>query len=1192
VYRLPHLEKVVDIDHGYRIYSVCFSSGGESIVTGSNHQQATVYNLESGKEVSVYRGRSTVWVATYSTCGHYLGMGDFANYLQVFDVRTDEIVLTENHKNPVRCIVFSRSMMAVGGQNCRVFLYDLETWTKFAEIAVDSFVGAVAFSPNEMILLVGSYSGVLTWHDARTGIVLRKTALDGGTIFTAAFSPDFSTYIVGQKSGVLTVFDTLSSCVCNRINRDAEVHNAFFTSDAKHLAVGGYDNRLVFYSTDAGRLVHEFDVVDGEANIVCPSPDGTMLAVGGKAKHLHVFDLMSKDAELWHIEHIGIFAMAFSPDSSKLATAGSKYVFYVYDTSTQELLFERRRPTGDWSTVICFVLRGAAVAVGGGRYAEQGTHIYDSTTGDLLLTLEGGNFLRSPPMENMQGGDIASSLAGDILAVGGHSRALSIYRVAGDGGAGLTCTLAAGRELGEIVSAVHVADSGDRVFAGCCNGDFFIFDIPDMHPGELGGELGGELRATLPESVEHGCFSSDGKMLAVSDSTWTLHLYNTDPFVPMHRVAFGQSEWTTTIFHRFYFMHDPVSSAARHLVCSVGQQVFVVAVGGAFWHPPVEMQRHANRTALLSNIERFPALLSAPCTSDGGWTLLQCLIDAGEDETARALLWVEPSCCLALDAAGQTSAFDTALRCQADGVLTDLITAVSTIMDRQESGMLPTCLIDRVLPELATDRFEPIVVHLLTQGWTKVDPGISHAVAEQSQIAALVGRRLHPLSHPLSRTSPYSTSVQGGLWEDLSDSTKQSEVVARRVPWPHLARHRVLSALVKLESVRPFETGMLHAVVEAHWSAYARRHFIQHMLVHLLWTCSFTWLALIITAEESSSVGARIATSAGCLAGSAFVFCYEIKQLMAEGFQSYASDPWNALHVVSASLVVYVTVSFLFGGANDNLRSMAALTTIFLYLGVIFFARGFDRTAAIVRMLLQVISDCVAFMSVVFVLVAGFGISMHILYKNDDAGDDELLKSASGSLLWAFTAGILLDFDVDTLRRNSVNSQLAITIFVSQMALISLVSLNALIAFMGDSYSRVAKTQVAERMRERAALVCESLMLMGAEKRHEIEEQNAWTHVLVPARGLCDFLSAFTKDDSAREVKVELEALGAQVKELKQLIMLRGRDSSSGAVAAAAAAVVFAKRHNQAMPPASEGAVADAGAASNAAVPSDAANAL
>lgn len=101
------------------------------------------------------------------------------------------------------------------------------------------------------------------------------------------------------------------------------------------------------------------------------------------------------------------------------------------------------------------------------------------------------------------------------------------------------------------------------------------------------------------------------------------------------------------------------------------------------------------------------------------------------------------------------------------------------------------------------------------------------------------------------------------------------------------------------------------------------------------------------------------------------------------------------------------------------------------------------------------------------------------------------------------------------------------------MTLVMVVALNAMIAFMGESFNKVNGIRGAEMCRQRAALLVEYLTLFDKEK---YERDMAWVHLLAPASLIDDASSAFDMEDALSQLtQRQREHAASHAAEIKNL---------------------------------------------------------
>jgi len=65
------------------------------------------------------------------------------------------------------------------------------------------------------------------------------------------------------------------------------------------------------------------------------------------------------------------------------------------------------------------------------------------------------------------------------------------------------------------------------------------------------------------------------------------------------------------------------------------------------------------------------------------------------------------------------------------------------------------------------------------------------------------------------------------------------------------------------------------------------------------------------------------------------------------------------------------------------------------------------------------------------------------------------------------------------------------------LTITSIISMNALIAFMGNTFGRVLEEKTAVLTRLKAMFILEIYCQIGAARRKQMEEENSWTYIIV-----------------------------------------------------------------------------------------------
>jgi WD40 repeat protein len=163
--------------------------------------------------------------------------------------------------------------------------------------------------------------------------------------------------------------------------------NYRFSPDGKTFASAPYKGMIRLWDAATGKEIRTFKGVAGDGTQPFAfSRDGKILATCS--------DHRSDTIRFWDVEkgteirpfgghNVGISALAFAPDGTKLISGSVDQTSRVWETATGKELAQHEHKAG--VTAVAFSSDGKTVASGD---SSNTTHIWDSTTGKLLHTLE------------------------------------------------------------------------------------------------------------------------------------------------------------------------------------------------------------------------------------------------------------------------------------------------------------------------------------------------------------------------------------------------------------------------------------------------------------------------------------------------------------------------------------------------------------------------------------------------------------------------------------------------------------------------------------------------------------------------------------------------------------------------------------------------------------------------------------
>ncbi len=358
--------------HGHvgEVVSCELARDGTSVLSASTDGTARIFDLASGAPRRVLFGHKT-WLTAcaWSPDAREVATTSLDGTARVFDaVRSDPSHALGEHAKLVRDLAFDPAgrWLASCSFDCTVRLTPVGTDGADGPFTLEGHtrrVGCVAWQPDADRLVSGSNDAtVRVWSAASAEC---EAVLEGfdGAVHALAFDPSGKELAVGASTGEVSVWDASTWSRVRTFPGEASLADLDWSSDGTRIAVAderglrvldartgatrldiettdplrcvaftpsgefvvGGGLEVYWWNATSGRLLTKLDMPDAAADLAF-HPSGLPLAIATSGGAVHLWEPWSPEVLLSLRGHRSwLFAVAFSPDGTELASAGGSY---------------------------------------------------------------------------------------------------------------------------------------------------------------------------------------------------------------------------------------------------------------------------------------------------------------------------------------------------------------------------------------------------------------------------------------------------------------------------------------------------------------------------------------------------------------------------------------------------------------------------------------------------------------------------------------------------------------------------------------------------------------------------------------------------------------------------------------------------------------------------------------------------
>jgi WD40 repeat protein len=341
--------------HSYRVTSVCYSSDGHRILSGSLDRTIKEWNVFTGECISTYTGHSDrITAVRYSNDGKKILSGSRDGMIKEWDVFTGECIRTyTGHSDYVTSINYSNDCNRIlsGSKDSTIKEWDVLTGEcirvykeKGNFFGIESSIECVSYNSDAKRILSGSWNGKIKEWDTETGKCIRSYKGHSHKNTSA----DHKRFLSALENNTITGLD-----ISIYTGHFLKINSVSYSSDDKMILSGSKDKTIKEWNRETGKCIRTYIGHSSYVTSVIYSNDGKKILSGSDDKTIKEWDRETGECIRTYIGHSDrVTSVSYSIDGKKILSGSRDVTIKEWDRETGECI---RTYTGRSPKVISII---------------------------------------------------------------------------------------------------------------------------------------------------------------------------------------------------------------------------------------------------------------------------------------------------------------------------------------------------------------------------------------------------------------------------------------------------------------------------------------------------------------------------------------------------------------------------------------------------------------------------------------------------------------------------------------------------------------------------------------------------------------------------------------------------------------------------------------------------------------------